>query len=106
MVDDIPSILSHISIGTNDFERAIGFYDKVLPTLGCKRIMEHPDAVACGKQFPDFWVQIPNDGKSATTANGTHLDLKRRWRPGARTTVRLGQGRFTVSRTMVVSCAT
>jgi len=75
MADDIPSILSHISIGTNDFERAIGFYDKVLPTLGCKRVMEHPGAVACGKQFPDFWVQIPIDGKSATTANGTHLGL-------------------------------
>ncbi len=28
MVGDIPSILSHISIGTNDFERAVGFYDK------------------------------------------------------------------------------
>ncbi len=28
MADDIPSILSHISIGTNDFERAVGFYDK------------------------------------------------------------------------------
>ena len=73
MADDIPSILSHISIGTNNFERAVGFYDKVLPTLGCKRIMEHPGAVAYGKQFPEFWVQIPIDGKSATTGNGTHL---------------------------------
>ncbi len=49
MADDIPSILSHIAIGTNDFERAVGFYDKVLPTLGCKRVMEHPGAVAYGK---------------------------------------------------------
>ncbi len=73
MANDIPSILSHISIDTNDFERAVGFYDKVLPTLGCKRIMEHPGAVAYGKQFPEFWVQIPIDGKSATTGNGTHF---------------------------------
>jgi len=28
-----PSMLSHISIGTNDFERAIAFYDAVLPTF-------------------------------------------------------------------------
>ncbi len=41
MMDDIPSILSHISIGTNDLERAVKFYDNVLTTLGCKRIMEH-----------------------------------------------------------------
>ena len=73
MADDIPSILSHISIGTNDFERAVRFYDKVLPTLGCKRIMEHPGAVAYGKQFPEFWVQMPIDGKSAATGNGTHF---------------------------------
>lgn len=49
MANDTPSILSHISIGTNDFERALRFYDKILPTLGCKRIMEHPGAVAYGK---------------------------------------------------------
>jgi len=41
-MDNNPSILSHVSIGTNDFERAIAFYDAVLPTLGCKRLMEHP----------------------------------------------------------------
>jgi len=28
-----PSILSHVSIGTNQFERAVAFYDKVLLTL-------------------------------------------------------------------------
>lgn len=73
MADDIPSILSHISIGTNDFERAVSFYDEVLPTLGCRRIMEHPGAVAYGKRFPEFWVQLPIDDRSATTGNGTHF---------------------------------
>jgi catechol 2,3-dioxygenase-like lactoylglutathione lyase family enzyme len=33
---DNPSILSHVSIGTNDFARAVAFYDAVLSTLGCK----------------------------------------------------------------------
>jgi catechol 2,3-dioxygenase-like lactoylglutathione lyase family enzyme len=72
-MEDSPSILSHISIGTNQFERAVAFYDRVLPTLGCKRIMEHPGAVAYGKQYPEFWVQIPIDGQSATVGNGTHV---------------------------------
>src|SRR5919202_4827439 len=72
-MDNNPSILSHVSIGTNDFERAIAFYDKVLPTLGCKRIMEHPGAVAYGKQYPEFWVQTPIDGQPATVGNGTHV---------------------------------
>lgn len=72
MVDN-PSIISHVSVGTNDFERAIAFYDQVLSTLGCKRIMEHPGAIAYGKQYPEFWVNIPFDNKTATVGNGTHL---------------------------------
>lgn len=72
-MDDNPSILSHVSIGTNDFERAVVFYDRVLTTLGCKRMIEHPNAVAYGKQFPEFWVQSPIYGQPATVGNGTHI---------------------------------
>jgi len=54
---------SHISIGTNDLERAAAFYDRVMPALGCRRIEEQPGAVAYGKEFPEFQVQIPVDGK-------------------------------------------
>ncbi|MBD2034035.1 VOC family protein [Leptolyngbya sp. FACHB-321] len=72
-MDENPSIISHISIGTNDFERAVAFYDEVLPTLGCKRMMEHPGAVAYGKQYPEFWVQTPMNGQPAAMGNGTHI---------------------------------
>lgn len=72
-MDDTPSIISHVSIGTNDFERAAAFYDKVLSVLGCKRIMEHPGAIAYGKKFPEFWVQAPIDGGKAGVGNGTHF---------------------------------
>jgi catechol 2,3-dioxygenase-like lactoylglutathione lyase family enzyme len=68
-----PSILSHISLGTNDYARAVAFYDRVLPTLGCKRIMEHPGAVAYGREFPEFWVQTPIDGRPASVGNGSHF---------------------------------
>ncbi|MBO6781801.1 MAG: VOC family protein [Alphaproteobacteria bacterium] len=73
MSDDIPSILSHVSLGTNDFERASAFYDKVLPTLGCRRVMEHPGAAAYGKAVPEFWVQTPVDGAPASVGNGVHV---------------------------------
>ncbi|MBB6093151.1 catechol 2,3-dioxygenase-like lactoylglutathione lyase family enzyme [Povalibacter uvarum] len=73
MADENPSILSHVSIGTNNFDRARDFYDRVLPTLGCKRVMEHPGAVAYGKLYPEFWVQTPIDGKAAAVGNGTHF---------------------------------
>ena len=73
MSDEIPSILSHVSIGTNEFERSVAFYDKVLATLGCQRVMEHPGAVAYGKAYPEFWVQTPIDGAPAGVGNGTHF---------------------------------
>lgn len=73
MADENPSLISHISIGTNDFDRALLFYDKVLATLGCRRIMEHPGAVAYGKVYPEFWVQTPIDGYPASVGNGTHV---------------------------------
>ncbi len=73
MASENLSVISHISIGTNSFERAISFYDKVLITLGCKQIMQHPGAVAYGREFPEFWVQTPIDGKPATVGNGSHI---------------------------------
>ena len=69
-----PSILSHVSIGTNQFDEAIAFYDRVLGALDIGRIMEHGDAaVAWGRAFPEFWVQKPIDGQPAGVANGVHV---------------------------------
>jgi catechol 2,3-dioxygenase-like lactoylglutathione lyase family enzyme len=73
MSDSTPSALSHVSLGTNDFASAVAFYDEVLPTLGCKRILEHPGAVAYGRELPEFWVQTPIDGHPASVGNGTHV---------------------------------
>ena len=74
-MDENPSVLSHVSIGTNDFDRAIAFYDAVMPTLGCRRIEEFPDAIAYGKVFPEFWVQVPFNGQPASVGNGTHVSF-------------------------------
>jgi len=73
MSEQNPSILSHVSIGTNQFDKAVAFYDRVLATLGCKRILEHPGAVSWGREYPEFWVQTPIDGQPATVGNGTHF---------------------------------
>ncbi len=73
MPDQPASIVSHISVGTNDFDRAVTFYDRVLPVLGARRVMQHPGAVAWGRDAPEFWVQTPIDGRPASVGNGTHL---------------------------------
>ena len=75
MENENPSIMSHVSIGTNDFERSVAFYDAVLPALGCKKLYDLAEfsAVAYGKVFPEFWVQKPIDGQPASVGNGTHF---------------------------------
>ncbi|RYF31134.1 MAG: VOC family protein [Comamonadaceae bacterium] len=68
-----PSILSHVSLGTNDWPRAKAFYDEVLATLDIACVMEHPGAAAYGRAFPEFWIGTPHDGGRANVANGVHI---------------------------------
>ncbi len=73
-----PSIMSHVSIGTNDVTKALTFYDAVLATIGAKRMLQFPDAdnphaVAYGREYPEFWVHPPHDEGTATVGNGTHF---------------------------------
>lgn len=73
MTDEVPTIMNHVSIGSNNLDQALDFYDKVLATIGASRLMSHPGATAYGKQFPEFWVQESFDGEPAGTANGVHF---------------------------------
>ena len=75
MEDELEGLISHVSLGTNDFERATAFYDAVLATLGLKRLVEVPSAsaIAYGRQHPRFWIQKPGDGRPATIGNGSHI---------------------------------
>ena len=73
---DFPSILNHVSIAVSDADRSLPFYDAVLGTIGAKRLMEDPGAVAYGKMFPEFWVHpTPFDGGKAEIANGVHFSF-------------------------------
>lgn len=68
-----PSILSHLSIGTNDYPRARAFYDAVLGTLQIRQVMTHGESVAYGRTFPEFWVGRPLDGGRAAPGDGIHI---------------------------------
>ena len=67
------SILSHVSLGTNDFARAKPFYDAVLATIQVKCLMAFDGAAGYGRKFPEFWIQSPFDGEKAAVGNGTHV---------------------------------
>jgi catechol 2,3-dioxygenase-like lactoylglutathione lyase family enzyme len=73
MADQNPSILNHVSLGTNDLDRAVAFYDAALAPLGVRQLMAFPGGVVYGRAFPEFFVQTPIDGAPATVGNGTHI---------------------------------
>jgi catechol 2,3-dioxygenase-like lactoylglutathione lyase family enzyme len=69
------SVLSHVSLGTNDFARAKAFYDAVLATLQIRCVMDFPGGAGYGRAFPEFWIQSPHDGGRASTGNGVHISF-------------------------------
>jgi catechol 2,3-dioxygenase-like lactoylglutathione lyase family enzyme len=67
------AILSHISLGTNDYKRSKAFYDAVLGALQIKCMMEFDGGAGWGREFPEFWIGPPHDGGLASAGNGTHI---------------------------------
>jgi len=65
---------SHVTVGTNDFQRSVSFYDAVLSTLSMKQLYFPPDLGWVGygtiMEAPQFAVGRPFDGKPATFGNG------------------------------------
>ena len=70
------AIISHITLGTNDKERAARFYDAVLGAIGFARLpkpSEKPLAYEKNGEMPTVYIYSPEDGRPATWGNGTHI---------------------------------
>ena len=70
------SIISHITLGTNDKARSARFYDAVLGAIGFARLPKPPEkplAYERDGQMPTIYIYSPADGKPATWGNGTHV---------------------------------
>ena len=74
-------MLSHVTVGTNDLERARGYYDALLPVLGFVRLHHDEQYIGYSRGIGDdgrpikpmFWVCLPFDGAPATVGNGVHI---------------------------------
>ena len=65
------AIFTHVTVGTNDLAKARSFYDRVLGTLGYKRLNDLGDNGSIwGEEAPEFFVLKPSNGQPATFANG------------------------------------
>lgn len=70
-------MLAYITIGTNDFQRSVDFYDAIFNVLGYSRLPAWTESWAMwgDKNNPEkafsFCICPPFDGHSATAGNGT-----------------------------------
>jgi len=65
------SIFNHVTVGSNDLEKATAFYTKTLAPLGVKNLGAMGDsAVLFGVDKLEFIVFKPINGKPASPANG------------------------------------
>ena len=67
------ALYSHITLGTNDFEKAIAFYDPIMELLGHPVMFKTEAIVAFGTPTgPKLFVLPPFDEKPAQPGNGVH----------------------------------
>lgn len=71
-------MVGYTTLGTNDFERALGFYDDLLGSIGGKRLMDIPDFVLYGTGFDKAGLAIVNpfDKGQASAGNGVMVALQ------------------------------
>lgn len=73
-------MIGYATVGTNDLDAALAFYDRLLATIGGKRLMTMPDArgftlYGAGRDRPMLAVTRPYDGEAATPGNGAMVAL-------------------------------
>jgi catechol 2,3-dioxygenase-like lactoylglutathione lyase family enzyme len=71
-------MIGYVTLGTNNLERAVAFYDELLAVMGAGRFMEVEDvfvAWAVSPDKPGLSVTRPFNGQAATAGNGTMVAL-------------------------------
>jgi catechol 2,3-dioxygenase-like lactoylglutathione lyase family enzyme len=66
-------MIHHLSLGTNDFEKAARFYDAIMAVLQVPLIEKHEQVLWYGSATMSINIQKPLDGKPATVGNGIHI---------------------------------
>ncbi|MBN8817715.1 MAG: VOC family protein [Sphingomonas sp.] len=80
-------MIGYTTVGTNDLQRAMAFYDALFGSVGIMRLLELPQLAAWGVSWdkPMFGVAKPFDGRPAAPGNGVMVALGQRTRAKVRT---------------------
>ena len=71
-------MIGYVTIGTNDFDRGVAYYEQLLGTLGATRLMEFEGFILIGKSIDEPCIAVvrPYDGNPQTVGNGIMIALR------------------------------
>ena len=71
-------MIGYVTVGTNDMDAAIEFYDMLFECVGIQRLWHHGNMAAWGhsRSEPAFCVARPENGATASIGNGCMVALK------------------------------
>lgn len=71
------TVFTHVTVGTNNLDKARAFYDNVLGEIGLKRLADLGDNGSIwGQDAPSFFVLKPANGQPATVGNGVTVSFE------------------------------
>jgi catechol 2,3-dioxygenase-like lactoylglutathione lyase family enzyme len=70
-------MIAYTTVGANDMEKSVAFYDAVFATAGIGRLWDNNGFVGYGVDMakPMFGVTKPENGEAATFGNGTMIAI-------------------------------
>ena len=71
-------MIGYVTLGTNNFEAALKFYDALFSSVGANRLWKHGDMAAWGRSRaePALCLACPFNGAPASVGNGVMVALK------------------------------
>lgn len=66
-------MIHHVSVGTNDVQRARAFYDPLMALIGFRLLKVSDRAAHYGASDIVFSLQTPENGAPASAGNGVHV---------------------------------
>ncbi|SAL07134.1 glyoxalase/bleomycin resistance protein/dioxygenase [Caballeronia arationis] len=71
------AVFTHVTVGTNNLEKARSFYDSVLGEIGLERVNDLGDQGSIwGQESPSFFVLTPANGQAASVGNGVTVSFE------------------------------
>ena len=71
-------MIGYATLGTNNFEAALKFYDALFSSVGVNRLWKHEQVAAWGRSRPEpaLCIASPFDGEPASVGNGAMTALR------------------------------